>query len=66
MNHARKMLIGCLLAFALLFLLPILGFGEGVTLFVFIIAIFLCHVLMMLGHKHDENHSPNHRKDVQS
>ena len=52
MSHALKMLVGCLAAFGLLFLLPLFGVGEGVTLFVFVVAMFLCHLLMMLGHGH--------------
>ena len=52
MSHTWKMLIGCLAAFGLLFLLPVLGLGEGVTLFVFLVAMFACHLFMMLGHRH--------------
>ena len=61
MSHALKMLIGCIAAFGLLFLLPLLGVGSGVTLFVFIVAMFLCHALMMLGHGHasDEKEGPH-------
>lgn len=57
MDHALKTLLGCLVAFGLLFLLPLLGFGEGVTLFAFIVAMFLCHLLLAVwhGHAHDDD-----------
>ena len=55
MSHALKMLLGCLAAFGLLFLLPWLGAGEGVTMFAFIVAMFLCHLLMAVGHGHDHH-----------
>lgn len=55
MDHTWKMLIGCLAAFALLFLLPALGLGEGVVLFGFLVAMFLCHLFMMFGHRHDDS-----------
>lgn len=50
MTHAIKMLIGCVIAFLLLFLLPILGFGDGVPVFVFLAAMFVCHLLMLGVH----------------
>ncbi len=55
MDHALKTLLGCLAAFGLLVLLPRLGAGEGLTLFVFIVAMFLCHLLLAVGHDHHED-----------
>lgn len=63
MSHAWKMLIGCLLAFVVLFLLPVFGVGEGTALFVFVAAMFLCHAMMMFGHKHGDDDSPNNHKE---
>lgn len=50
MSHALKMMIGCVAAFGLLFLLPVLGLGEGATLFGFLVVMFLCHLFMLSRH----------------
>lgn len=53
-KHNVRMLIGCLLPLLLIFVLPLFGVGSGVTLFIFIILMFGCHLLMMGGHgKHE-------------
>jgi hypothetical protein len=57
MSHSLKMLLGCLLPLLLIFVLPLLGVGEGVTLFVFILLMFACHLFMMRGHHAPANHS---------
>jgi hypothetical protein len=44
------MLIGCLLPLALIFVLPLFGVRSGITLLVFIILMFMCHLMMMGGH----------------
>lgn len=54
-NHSIRMLIGCLVPLLLIFILPLFGVGQGVTLFVFIILMLGCHLLMMGGHKHAED-----------
>ncbi|MAM70665.1 MAG: hypothetical protein CMP91_05920 [Gammaproteobacteria bacterium] len=60
-NHSLKMLIGCLVPLALIFILPVFGVGQGVTLFIFIILMFGCHLMMMSGHGHNEdNEESNH------
>lgn len=51
-SHTIRMLIGCLLPLLLIFVLPLFGVGEGVTMFIFIVLMFGCHLLMMGGHKH--------------
>lgn len=53
MRHAVRMILGCTLPLLLLFLLPVLGIGEGVTLFVAIVLMFACHLFMTHGHDHD-------------
>lgn len=50
MSHSRRMLIGCLAAFGLLFLLPILGIGVQATVPGFLVVMFLCHQFMLRGH----------------
>jgi len=58
MNHHLRMLIGCLLPLLLIFVLPLFGVGEGVSLFVFMILMFGCHLMMMGGHgKHGHSKS---------
>lgn len=59
MNHTLRMLLGCLLPLILLFLLPLFGVGSGVTLFVFIALMFMCHLMMIGGHGH--HHRPDHK-----
>lgn len=57
MKHHFWMLIGCILPFLLIFLLPMFGVSGGALLPVFILAMFACHLLMMFGHgKGGSNH----------
>lgn len=72
MSHTLRMLLGCLLPLALIFLLPLLGVGSGVTLTIFLVLMFACHLLMMGGHGHGHrgagdghrhNHSPLTREE---
>ena len=59
MNHSLRMLAGCVLPLLLIFLLPLFGVGEGITLFIFMILMFACHLFMMKGHEH---HGIDHSK----
>lgn len=70
MSHTIRMLIGCLLPLALIFVLPLFGVGSGVTLLVFIGLMFMCHLMMMGGHGHgshgehgDHNQHPDKESD---
>lgn len=56
-SHSVRMLIGCLVPLALIFVLPLFGVGEGVTLFVFIILMLGCHLMMLGGHGKHEHHN---------
>jgi hypothetical protein len=51
------MIIGCTLPLLLIFLAPYFGLGENVSLFIFILAMFACHLMMPMhyGHKHESN-----------
>jgi hypothetical protein len=62
MNHAVRMLLGCIFPLLLLFLLPLFGLGEGVTLFVAIVLMFGCHLLMIGGH--DRGHARGERRKL--
>lgn len=52
------MIIGCGLPLLLIFFAPALGISGNVSLFIFLIAMFACHLLMPMhhgGHKHGSN-----------
>jgi hypothetical protein len=57
MNHALKMIIGCVLPLLVIFVLPLFGISEGLSLFMFIVLMFACHLMMMRGHEgeHEEH-----------
>jgi hypothetical protein len=44
------MLAGCLLPLLLIFALPLFGVDEGVSIWLFMILMFACHLFMMRGH----------------
>ena len=48
-------ILGCVLPFLLIFTLPLFGVSEGVTMFIFVVLMFSCHLVMMRGHRHDED-----------
>jgi hypothetical protein len=59
MNHSLRMLLGCLLPLGLIFVLPLFGVGSGVTLLVFVVLMFGCHLMMLgpgSGHGHGKGH----------
>ena len=56
MKHFLHMLIGCGLPILLIFVLPLFGVSEGVTLTIFIMLMFGCHLLMMSGHSDHYSH----------
>lgn len=59
-NHLIWMLIGCTVPLLLIFLAPAFGLGENLSLLLFVVAMFACHLFMPHGHgKHQHNHSPS-------
>jgi len=61
-KHIIWMIIGCSIPLLLIFLAPALGLGSGTSLFIFVIAMFACHLLMPMhshGAHNDENKQPN-------
>lgn len=68
MNHTLRMLIGCLVPLALIFVLPLFGVGSGATLAIFIVLMFFCHLMMIGGHHHGSHQyrSPEEGKDHHS
>ena len=60
MKHFLHMLIGCGLPMLLIFVLPLFGVSEAITMTVFIVLMLGCHLLMMRGHMSDHS---NDRED---
>jgi len=50
MSHTLKMLVGCLAPLLLIFALPLFGVDEAVSIWLFVILMFACHLFMMRGH----------------
>lgn len=69
MKHGLLHILGCLIPIALIFILPALGFGSGVTFTAFIVLMFACHLFMMGGHAHSDHGTKaqpdNTRMDVE-
>lgn len=63
MSHTLRMLLGCLLPLLLIFLLPLFGLGEGVTLFVALVLMFACHLFMIGGHQRGRDRDENRQAD---
>ncbi len=49
-KHIFWMIIGCGLPLLLIFFAPALGLSSGASLFIFIVAMFACHLLMPMHH----------------
>ncbi len=59
-KHILWMIIGCGLPLLLIFFAPALGISGNVSMFIFIVAMFACHILMPMhhgGHKHGHGHN---------
>lgn len=53
-KHNILMLIGCILPFILIFLLPVFGISGNFWLLLFIVLMLFCHLMMpMHGGKHN-------------
>ncbi len=50
------MVIGCTVPLLLIFFAPILGLGSVTSLFIFILAMFACHLLMPMHHHGGHEH----------
>jgi len=59
-SYKLWMILGCVLPLLLIFIAPSIGLGENVSLFIFIILMFGCHLLMQHHeHKHDKQDNEN-------
>ncbi len=54
-NHALRMVLGCVFPLLLIFLLPLLGFKGDYWVFLIVVAMFVCH-LGMTRHHGDHDH----------
>lgn len=59
-KHQFWMIIGCIVPLLLIFIAPLIGLGSGIALFVFIVAMFACHLLMPM-HQHGD-HKPEDKQ----
>lgn len=65
-KHILWMIIGCTVPLLLIFFAPALGLSGNVSFFIFIVAMFACHLLMPMHHgrgqqKHSEtSNTKNH------
>ncbi|QDV85293.1 hypothetical protein TBK1r_42720 [Stieleria magnilauensis] len=68
MSHFWRMLLGCMIPILMVFVLPLFGVSEGVTLAVFLVLMLGCHLLMVPNdhsahvdhhHKHESNDHAN-------
>jgi hypothetical protein len=59
-NHGLWMVVGCVLPVLLIFILPTLGVSNNVSIFIFILLMFGCHLFMMGGHR---DHSKDEERE---
>lgn len=59
-KHMLWMIIGCGLPLLLIFLAPALGISNNVSIFIFIAAMFACHLFMPMHHHGGHEHGHNH------
>jgi hypothetical protein len=55
-KHIIWMIIGCAVPLLLIFLAPALGLSSNLSLLIFIIVMFGCHLLMPMHHGGHEEH----------
>ncbi len=59
-RHVFWMIIGCGLPLLLIFFAPALGLSSGISLLIFVLIMFGCHLLMPMGHRsHDQGDQEN-------
>lgn len=55
-KHNLWMIIGCGIPLLFLFIAPMLGLNSSITLFLFLIAMFACHIMMIGHHRKGSEH----------
>jgi len=61
MKHVIMMLIGCVLPFLLIFILPALGVSNDVMLIIFIVLMLGCHLFMGHASHGEEPHEQRNK-----
>jgi hypothetical protein len=56
-KHTVLMIIGCVLPLFLIFLAPLLGLSGQASLLIFVILMFLCHLLMPMHYGTHDAHN---------
>lgn len=63
-KHTLWMIIGCGLPLILIILAPAFKISSGASIFIFIVAMFACHLLTPVhghgGHQRGQNHAEQH------
>lgn len=60
-KHIIWMIIGCAVPLLLIFLAPVFGLSSNLSLLIFIIVMFGCHLLMPMHHDgHEEHRNEEH------
>lgn len=60
------MILGCGLPLLFIFFAPALGLGNDISLFIFIIAMFACHLLMPHHGGHGQHHGKQNSSTTKS
>jgi len=58
-KHTLRMVIGCILPLLLIFVLPYFDVSNQVTIVVFLVLMFACHLFMPHGHGDHQKQEPN-------
>ncbi len=64
-NHALMHMLGCMIPLLLIMILPSFGVSSNVTYFIFIVLMFGCHLMMLKGHGHGEEHGPEEKHSLE-
>lgn len=59
MKHILWMVLGCTLPLLLLFFAPALGLNTSISIFIFMLAMFACHLLMPMHHEEPRHGEQN-------
>jgi predicted membrane channel-forming protein YqfA (hemolysin III family) len=60
-KHTLMMLVGCALPLLLIFIAPLLGIRGNWSVFIFVAAMFACHLFMPMHHyQSDKSKKTNH------
>lgn len=58
------MIIGCGLPLILIFIAPALGISNNLSILIFIVAIFACHLLMPMNHQGHSQDTPEKESET--